>query len=164
VWRAVLDPWPWWVAGPLIGLTVPALLLLGNKPFGVSSTLRHACAAVAPCGIAHFTYDWKKEGAWNLAFVLGILLGGFLAGTFHDAGALVPSELFRWSSLLTARGVVILGVGGLLVGFGTAWAGGCTSGHGIAGMASRDPASMVALAGFFAGGLLGTWVLLPALL
>jgi len=174
------------VAGPLIGLIVPSLLLLGNKAFGISSNLRHACAALAPCGIAHFRYDWKKEGAWNLAFVLGILAGGVVGGLLlanpepialsartkadltalglHDFSGLVPRELFSWESLLTVRGWMILAVGGFLVGFGTAYAGGCTSGHAITGLADFQLPSLVAVGGFFAGGLAATWLLLPLLL
>ena len=174
------------MAGPLIGLIVPSLLLLGNKAFGISSNLRHACAALAPCGIAHFRYDWKKEGAWNLAFVLGILAGGVVGGLLlanpepialsartkadltalglHDFSGLVPRELFSWESLLTVRGWMILAVGGFLVGFGTAYAGGCTSGHAITGLADFQLPSLVAVGGFFAGGLAATWLLLPLLL
>ena len=75
----LLRPWPWYVAGPLIGLFVPALLLLGNKPFGISSNLRHMCAAIAPANFEFFRYDWKRAGGWNLAFVAGVLAGGFVA-------------------------------------------------------------------------------------
>ena len=179
-------PWPWYVAGPLIGLFVPLLLLLGNKLFGVSSNLRHACAAVAPGKVAHFRYDWRGEGGWNLAFALGIGVGGLLAGwvlanpepvaiaaaTRADLAAfgitdfrgLVPAQLFSWESLLTARGIAILAGGGFLVGFGTAYAGGCTSGHGLSGVANLQTASFVALVAFFVGGLVGTFVLLPLLL
>jgi uncharacterized protein len=71
---------PWYIAGPLIGLMVPTLLILGNKAFGVSSSLRHICAACLPAKIPFFSYDWKKE-TWNLFFVAGILIGGFIAGT-----------------------------------------------------------------------------------
>ncbi|HRX94375.1 MAG TPA: YeeE/YedE thiosulfate transporter family protein, partial [Chitinophagaceae bacterium] len=74
----IKQPWPWYVAGPLIGLTVPALLLLGNKSFGISSSLRHVCAACMPANIPFFKYDWKKE-VWNLFFVAGIIIGGFIA-------------------------------------------------------------------------------------
>ncbi|HLK98266.1 MAG TPA: YeeE/YedE thiosulfate transporter family protein, partial [Hymenobacter sp.] len=77
----VRQPWPWYVAGPLIGLTVPTLLLIGNKSFGISSSLRHICAACFPANISFFNYDWKKE-AWNLFFVAGVLIGGFLASQF----------------------------------------------------------------------------------
>jgi uncharacterized protein len=179
-------PWPWYVAGPLIGLFVPLLLLLGNKLFGVSSNLRHACAAVFRRGIAHFHYDWRTEGGWNLAFALGIGLGGFLAGYVfanpepvaiaastradlqalgvHDFRGLVPGDLFNWSSLLTFRGLTLLVGGGFLVGFGTAYAGGCTSGHGLSGVANLQPASFLALASFFVGGIVGTFVLLPLVL
>lgn len=179
-------PWPWYVAGPLIGLVVPVLLVLGNKSFGVSSNLRHVCAALAPCGIAHFQYDWRKDGAWNLAFALGILVGGFAGSVLlasaeplalsdrtradlvalgiHDFTGLAPGELFGWSSLLTLRGLVMLVFGGLAVGFGTAYAGGCTSGHAITGLADLQMPSLLAVLGFFAGGLISTWLLLPLLL
>ena len=74
------QPWPWYVAGPLIGLVVPALLLIDNKQFGISANLRHACAIVAPGRVEFFRYDWRRVGGWNLAFVVGVLLGGFIAG------------------------------------------------------------------------------------
>lgn len=178
-------PWPWYVAGPLIGLFVPVLLLLGNRQFGISSNLRHLCAAAFPGRVEFFRYDWKGSGLWNLAFLAGILAGGLFAAVvlgipdvaigedtraalsrlgIRDFGGLVPRELFDWPVLLTARGLVMVVGGGFLVGFGTAYAGGCTSGHGISGLAVFDPASLLAVAGFFAGGLLGTFVVLPMIL
>ncbi|HET6569011.1 MAG TPA: YeeE/YedE thiosulfate transporter family protein [Rhodothermales bacterium] len=182
----LLRPWPWYVAGPLIGLFVPLLLLLGNKVFGVSSNLRHACAALTPGDIAYFRYNWRQEGGWNLAFVAGIVVGGFLAGYLfanpdpvaisaqtkadlaalgiHDFRGLVPADLFSWGSLLTWRGLSVIVLGGFLVGFGTSYAGGCTSGHGLSGVADLQPASFLALAAFFVGGLIGTFVLLPLIL
>jgi uncharacterized protein len=178
-------PWPWYVAGPLIGLFAPLLLVLGNRLFGVSSNLRHMCAPLAP-GVDYFRYDWRDEGTWNLVFAAGILIGGILAGVVwrdpqpvaiaartkvalvalgvHDFRGLAPSELFSWSSLFTLRGAALIVGGGFLVGFGTAYAGGCTSGHGISGIADLQPASLVALLGFFAGGILGTFILLPLIL
>ena len=181
--EVLLRPWPWYVAGPLIGLFPALLLLLGNKLFGVSSNLRHACAAVFPRGIAHFRYDWRREGAWNLAFALGILVGGWIAGALlrnpepiafsartkadllalgiRDFSGLVPSDLFNWAALLSARGWAVIVGGGFLVGFGTAYAGGCTSGHGLSGVADLQVPSLIALAGFFAGGIAGTFLLLP---
>lgn len=182
----IMGPWPWYMAGPAIGLMVPALLLVGNKSFGVSSNLRHLCAATIPGRVAFFRYDWRRAGGWNLAFALGILLGGFVAGRFltgdpvvhvgpaardsmaalgiHDFTGLVPRELFRWSALLTWHGLAMLLGGGLLIGFGTAYAGGCTSGHAISGLADFQLPSLVAVCGFFVGGLIGTWLILPRLL
>src|SRR5688572_21533729 len=138
-------PWPWYVAGTVIGLTVPTLLLLGNKALGISSTLRHVCAACYPAKIPFFHYDWKKQ-SWNLFFAGGILIGGFLGGfvfanpepvnvssetkeLFYSWGlteqhGLLPSELFSWSSILSLRGFLLIIVGGFLVGFGTRYAGG----------------------------------------
>jgi hypothetical protein len=181
---ALSRPWPWYVAGPLIGLFVPALLLLGNRQFGVSSNLRHLCAAIVPGRVEFFRYDWKNQGLWNLAFLAGIFAGGVIAarvlgtgdvaittGTteiltrlgVHDFSGLAPREIFSWSNLLTLRGLVSIVGGGCLVGFGTAYAGGCTSGHAIAGLAAADRASLVAVIAFFAGGLLCTHFVLPLL-
>jgi len=178
-------PWPWYVAGPLIGLMIPVLLLVGNKAFGISSSLRHICAATVPARIPFFKYDWKKE-SWNLALVAGVVLGGVLGGIVFrnpdpvaisertrqdlegmgiaNLGGLHPTELFTFHSLLTLRGFILVVVGGFLVGFGTRYANGCTSGHSIMGMASLKWPSLVATCAFFAGGLLMTWVILPRVL
>jgi uncharacterized membrane protein YedE/YeeE len=181
----IKQPWPWYVAGPLIGLIVPALLLLGNKTFGISSSLRHVCAACFPAGIAFFRYDWKKE-AWNLFFAAGIVIGGFIAihflsdngkvtlnpqtvtqlrqeGVQHFSG-LVPEDIFNYGQLFTLRGLVFIVFGGFLVGFGARYAGGCTSGHAIMGISSLQWPSMVATCCFMIGGFVMTWLILPYLL
>jgi uncharacterized membrane protein YedE/YeeE len=181
----IKQPWPWYIAGPLIGLVVPALLLLGNKTFGISSSLRHICAACIPANISFFKYDWKKE-SWNLFFVLGIALGGFIATYFlsnpgpvginpatiatlqhegiKDFSGLLPADIFSFSQLLTLRGLVFMVVGGFLVGFGTRYAGGCTSGHAIMGISSLQWPSLVATICFMIGGFVMTWFILPYLL
>lgn len=179
------QPWPWYVAGPLIGLMVPALLLSGNKAFGVSSSLRHICAACIPSKIPFFQYDWKKE-IWNLFFVAGILLGGlFVALVLQNPGpvqvnatlsnelqqygisnysGLVPSELFNWNTLLSLKGIIMIIGGGFLVGFGTRYAGGCTSGHAIMGLSNLQWPSLVATISFMAGGFLVANFVLPYIL
>ncbi|GAB3585304.1 YeeE/YedE family protein [Hymenobacter daeguensis] len=177
------QPWPWYVAGPLIGLTVPALLFAGNKALGISSALRHVCAACVPAGIPFLSYNWRAE-SWNLVFVLGIVLGGFIgyrlmghpdvigisAATVRDLKAemhltdftgLLPRELFALDNLTNWKGWVFLVLGGFLVGFGTRYAGGCTSGHAISGLSNLQWVSLVAVIGFFTGGLLMTWVVYP---
>lgn len=178
--------WPWYVVGPLIGLFVPALLLCTGKAFGVSSSLKHACAATVPGDAEYFQYDWKRSGLWNLLFVTGILLGGVLAVQvlggggptgisaatkadlealgLSDFSGLLPPSLFSWSSLTTLPGLVVLVLGGFLVGFGARYAGGCTSGHAITGVATLQVPSMIAVVGFFLGGLFTTHVVLPLLL
>ncbi|MDX1955301.1 MAG: YeeE/YedE thiosulfate transporter family protein [Chitinophagaceae bacterium] len=178
----IQKPWPWYVAGPLIGLTVPLLLIIGNKSFGISSSLRHVCAACIPANISFFKYDWKKE-IWNLFFAGGIILGGFITAYFlkdpnpvqvdprlvtelqqygvsHYEG-LVPGDLFSWESVLTLRGFILIVVGGFLVGFGTRYAGGCTSGHAIMGLSTLQWPSLVATCCFMAGGFLMANIILP---
>ena len=178
-------PWPWYVAGPIIGLTVPALLLFGNKIFGLSSSLRHICAACFPARIPFFTYDWKKE-VWSLFFVCGVVIGAYIAVslfadpdpiviatptaeylaskgiTVHDG--LLPAQIFSWDNLFTLRGLIFFVVGGFFVGFGTRWAGGCTSGHAISGLSNLQWPSLVATCCFFAAGIVCTWFILPHLL
>lgn len=179
------QPWPWYVSGPLIGLCVPLLLLLGNKNFGISSSLRHICAACFPTNIPFFTYDWKKE-MWNLFFVAGIVGGAFIAATvFRDPNAvqvnpklatdlahygitdyskLAPTQLFNWQSLLTLKGFLLMIVGGFLVGFGTRYAGGCTSGHSIMGLSNLQLPSLIATICFMAGGFIVANLVLPFIL
>ena len=181
----ISQPWPWYVAGPIIGLVVPALLLLGNRVFGVSENLRHMCAAAIPGRVEFLKYDWRA-GKWNLTFIAGTVIGGFIAHTLlyspepiaiseatradlaalgvSDFTGLVPSEIFSWSGLGTVTGVVMILVGGFLVGFGARYAGGCTSGHAISGLADLQLPSLIAVMGFFAGGLLATYFILPILL
>lgn len=179
------QPWPWYVAGPMIGLTVPALLIMGNKTFGVSSSLRHVCAICVPSGIPFFTYNWRKE-TWNLLFVFGILIGGFVATSFisnpneiviasgtqqelaalgiTDFSGLMPSDIFSWENIATGKGLLFMVFGGFLVGFGTRYAGGCTSGHAIMGISSLQWPSLVATIFFMIGGFLMTHVLLEPLM
>lgn len=181
----IKHPWPWYIAGPLIGLTVPVLLLIGNKTFGISSSLRCICAACLPANIPFFQYDWKKE-SWNLFFVWGILIGGAIATQFladpapiqvspklmseltqygiNDYSSLVPIQLFNWSALLSLRGLIMIIGGGFLVGFGTRYAGGCTSGHAIMGLATLQWPSLVATISFMIGGFAMANLILPYIL
>ncbi len=178
----ISKPWPWYVAGPLIGLIVPALLLVGNKSLGISSSLRHVCAVCMPANIKFFNYDWRKE-IWNFFFVAGIFLGGYFATTFlnntnalvispktiedlktlgiQDFNGLLPEDLFGYSSIFSLKGLVFLIFGGLLVGFGTRYAGGCTSGHTIMGLSNLQWPSLVATCCFMAGGFFMTHLLFP---
>lgn len=175
------QPWPWWAAGIVIGLTVPALLVLGNKHFGLSSNLRHLCAACFPANIPFFRYDWKKE-AWNLFFVGGIILGAIIATNLlpnpepievapalatellnygiNDFSNPIPAQLVSWDSLFTLRGFILMVVGGLFVGFGSRYAGGCTSGHAIMGLSNLQLPSLIATVFFMLGGfLMANWIL-----
>jgi hypothetical protein len=177
------QPWPWYVAGALIGLTVPLLLLLGNKAFGLSSSLRHVCAACVPASVEFFNYDWRAQ-AWNLWFVGGIVVGGAIGGLLlTDPAAVViapdtlaalsalgvrdftsgllPADVFSWSAMTTARGWFFTAGGGFLVGFGTRYAAGCTSGHAIMGLSNLQWPSLVATLCFMGSGILMTHFGLP---
>jgi len=181
----IKQPWPWYVAGPLIGLTVPALLIIGNKSFGISSSLRHICASCMPANIPFFKYDWKKE-VWNLFFVFGIFLGGAIAINLlsnpnpvevnpklaqelagygiTNFNNLVPEDIINWQSLFTLKGFLLMVVGGFLVGFGTRYAGGCTSGHAIMGLSNLQLPSLIATISFMIGGFIMANLVLPFIL
>ncbi|MCB0508012.1 MAG: YeeE/YedE thiosulfate transporter family protein [Chitinophagales bacterium] len=176
------QPMPWYVAGPLIGLLVPALLLLGNKHFGISSSFRHICAACVPAKIPFFKYNWKKE-MWNLFLVAGIVIGAFITQKYFsnnepvqisestkqllqswhitDFSGLMPMDIFGTAQILSLKGLIFMVIGGFLVGFGTRYAGGCTSGHSIMGLSNLQFSSLIATCGFMLGGILMSNFILP---
>lgn len=179
------QPWAWYVAGPLVGLTVPLLLIIGNKSFGISSSLRHICASCVPANIPFFKYDWKKE-IWNLLFVFGILIGGAIAISLlsnpnpvevnpklaeelagygiTNYNNLIPEDIINWQTLFTLKGFILMVAGGFLVGFGTRYAGGCTSGHAIMGLSNLQLPSLIATICFMMGGFIMANLILPIIL
>ena len=182
----ISQPWPWYVAGPLIAAVMFTLLYLG-KTFGVSSTLRTTCAAVGAGKTSEFfRFDWRDQ-TWNLAFVAGAMVGGLVVaqwfpdpepiqlssqtvtrlqslGIDNPGATYLPESIFRWEALLTLKGFIMLVGGGFLVGFGARYAGGCTSGHAISGLSNLQWPSLIAVIGFFIGGLIMTYFILPSLL
>ena len=179
------QPWPWYVSGPLLGLMVPILLLVGNKHFGVSSSLQHFCTAVFRPKAEYFRYNWR-DAAWSLALVAGTIAGAVIAAAVLNGRAapavsdgarelfalwgigepseLQPLELFALGNLFTARTLISLGFGGFLVGFGARYANGCTSGHAVMGLSLLNFGSLVAVIGFFIGGLLVSHLVVPLVL
>ncbi len=179
----ITQPWAWYVAGPIIALVMFLLLYFGET-FGVSSNLRTMCTIAGGDKYADFfKIDWRKQ-QWNLVFVLGAVIGGFIAAQYLSNGqgidlnpktvvaleqlgfqaptaAYLPSEIFGEHSVFSLKGFLILLGAGFLVGFGTRYAGGCTSGHAISGLSNLQIPSLIAVIGFFIGGLLMTHVLLP---
>lgn len=182
----ISQPWPWWVAGPLIALVMFLLLWFG-KEFGISANFRVMCAADGASDLNDFfKFDWQSQG-WNLLVALGSMFGGYIAshyfaspdgniahvgpaavaslqnlGLNYQEGAvpLVP-EFYTWEALFTLRGLLIIIGGGFLVGFGARYAGGCTSGHAISGMSALQLGSLYAVIGFFMGGLFMVHVFFP---
>ena len=180
----ITQPWSWWVSGIVISLVMFSLLYFG-KSFGFSANLRTLCS-VAGAGKAakFFDFDWRGQ-TWNLVFLVGAILGGFIASSFMSNGAppeisdstiedlselgfsapnsIQPSELFSWDAALSLKGFLILAIGGMLVGFGARYAGGCTSGHAISGISDLQIPSLIAVVGFFIGGLAMTFLVFPVI-
>ncbi|WP_088339912.1 YeeE/YedE family protein [Robiginitalea sediminis] len=179
----IYEPWPWYVSGAAIAFVMLLLLLVG-KNFGMSSNLRTLCTI---CGAdkqsEFFKFDWKSQ-KWNLIVVAGAIIGGFLASTFLTADAAVhinpntvqelqglgfesagaaylPTELYATESLTNWKSIGLIALGGFLVGFGARYAGGCTSGHAISGLSNLQWPSLVAVIGFFAGGMIMIYLLFP---
>ena len=181
----ISQPWAWWVSGIVIASTMFLLLFFGQS-FGFSSNLRTICAAAGGGKfVKFFDFNWRSQ-MWNLVFLVGAILGGFITKQFLSDGAPViisestisdlsklgfaaptsaqPDELFSMEALFSFKGFLILALGGLMVGFGSRYAGGCTSGHAISGLSDLQLPSLIAVIGFFIGGLLMTFVLLPLIL
>ncbi len=179
------QPWPWFVCGPLI-TAVMLLMIYFGKGFSASSSMRTICAA---CGADKFSdffnYNWKDQ-TWNLLFLGGSVVGAFIAtqflpnnepvaiseatvsdlqalGVIQNGNEIFPSTIFSWDNLFTLKGLVFMVIGGFLIGFGTRYAAGCTSGHSISGLSNLQLPSLIATIGFFIGGLLMTWLILPYL-
>ncbi|MEM7033191.1 MAG: YeeE/YedE thiosulfate transporter family protein [Chloroflexota bacterium] len=154
----LFEPWPWYVSGPLIGLMVPTLLLLSGKSFGVSTSFQHVGAMCTPrTNLSYLkNYDWRNNG-WLLFFVGGILLGAYMGVHWLSANAVqfLPNHYYSFA------GVITLAIGGLMVGFGTRYAEGCTSGHSIMGLSNLQWVSLVATISFFIGGLVMTHIIAP---
>ena len=150
----LLQPWPWWFSGPLIGLTVPLLYLLAGKGFGISTSFQQIGALCSPRSKLDYlkNYD-RRQGTWTLVFALGIVIGGFIGSQWLSAE---PIE-FLPAKFYSIGGAIKLFIGGTLVGFGARYAGGCTSGHAITGIANWNFPSVVATIFFFVGGLGVTW-------
>ena len=178
----ITQTWSWWFSGTMIAAIMFFLLYFGQS-FGFSANLRTICAA-AGLGkkTKFFDFNWKAQ-TWNLVFLVGAIVGGFIAKQFlsSDIGvaispatindlsklgiaapvSLQPAELFSLDAILSIKGFLVLAVSGLMVGFGSRYAGGCTSGHAISGLSDLQVPSLIAVVGFFIGGLIMTFFILP---
>jgi len=179
----ISNPWPWYVAGPMIAFVMFALLFFGGN-FGMSNNLRTMCSAMGGHKVSDFFKIDLKNQTWNMVFVVGSILGGFIAYRFftpdtaidlsqattdrlaklgfENAGAsYLPPEIFGMENLTSPFGLAVLLIGGILVGFGARYAGGCTSGHAISGLSNLQLPSLIAVIGFFIGGLSMVHFILP---
>ncbi len=181
----ITQTWSWWFSGAMIASIMFFLLYFGQS-FGFSSNLRTICAA-AGLGkkTKFFDFNWKAQ-LWNIVFLVGSIIGGYIASNYLSTGgpveisastiedlgkmgiaaptSLQPNELFSWEAVFSLKGFLILAFGGLMVGFGSRYAGGCTSGHAISGLSNLQLPSLIAVIGFFIGGLLMTHLIMPFIL
>lgn len=179
----IYEPWPWYVSGPIIAFIMFLLIMVG-KNFGMSANLRTICTICGAGNKAYFfNFDWKSQ-KWNLVVMLGAIIGGFIGAHlltgdmtvaiapktisdlkelgFNSAGSsYLPTELYETESLISLKTILVLAIGGLLVGFGARYAGGCTSGHAISGLSNLQLPSLIAVIGFFIGGLIMIHLIFP---
>ena len=183
----IQQPWPWYVAGPLIAFVMFSLLYFG-KGFGLSTNFKTACTIMGAGKVSDFfRFDWRKEQLWNLTFIVGVIIGGYISAKFltpdpsvaistktvadltelgiaNPGSSFVPEQIFGGENLFSLRNLIFLIGGGFLVGFGTRYANGCTSGHAISGLSNLQWWSLVSVIGFFIGGLFMTHIGLPFLM
>lgn len=175
-------PWPWYVSGPAIA-GIMAVLLFFGKSFGFSRNLSNVCSMLGlGKRISYFNFNWRKQ-LWNIWFLVGSIIGGYIAVHYLESpealklssatiadlqklnipfdGHLEPESIFNWNYLHTGKGLFIFLGGGFFIGFGTRYAGGCTSGHAISGLSNLQLPSLIAVIGFFIGGLFTTHLLFP---
>ncbi|MGY8908838.1 MAG: YeeE/YedE family protein [Flavobacteriales bacterium] len=181
----IFQPWPWFVGGPLIAISLLLYFYFGQN-FGASTNFETMCTILGADKFSdYFNKDWKDQ-AYALMFVVGLIIGGFIAayylipnqsidlnpttveelknlGFSNVGNQYFPEEIFGESAYSSLKGFLILIVSGILIGFGTRYAGGCTSGHAITGLSSLQLPSLLAVIGFFIGGIIATWVIIPIL-
>lgn len=181
----IFQPWPWFIGGPLIALSLFLYFYFGQN-FGASTNFETLCTMAGAGKVSdYFKKDWKQRN-FALLFVVGLIIGGFISSKFLTPEQTIdlnpstvqeltelgfsnvgdqyfPNEIFSDDVVFSLKGFLILIISGLLIGFGTRYAGGCTSGHAITGLSSLQLPSLLAVIGFFIGGIIATWFLIPIL-
>ena len=181
----ILQPWAWYIGGPLIAISLLLYFYFG-KNFGASTNFETLCTMAGAGKISdYFKTDWK-ERSFALLFVIGLIIGGYISSIYlipeqtidlnpktvqelsnlgfsNIGNQYFPDEIFSDEVVFSLKGFLILLVSGVFIGFGTRYAGGCTSGHAITGLSSLQLPSLLAVIGFFIGGIIAAWFLIPIL-
>ncbi|WP_299063075.1 YeeE/YedE thiosulfate transporter family protein [uncultured Polaribacter sp.] len=181
----ILQPWAWYVGGPLIAISLLLYFYFGQN-FGASTNFETLCTMAGADRFSdYFKKDWKDRD-FALLFVVGLIIGGFISAYFLTPNQTIdlnpktvtelsdlgfsnignqyfPDEIFGDDVVFSLKGFLILLISGVFVGFGTRYAGGCTSGHAITGLSSLQLPSLLAVIGFFIGGIIATWFIIPLL-
>lgn len=179
----IFQPWLWYIGGPLIAVSLVLYFYFGQN-FGASTNFETLCTMAGAGKISdYFKKDWKDRD-FALLFVVGLIIGGFIASNFlipdqtidlnpktvqeltqigftNVGNQYFPDEIFSNEAVFSLKGFLILVISGLLIGFGTRYAGGCTSGHAITGLSSLQFPSLLAVIGFFIGGIIAAWFIIP---
>lgn len=165
-----LEHWSPYVCGAGIGVLSWLTFLLSDKALGTSTTYAKAAGMIERLFRGDRVLQrefFQKIGLdidWQWLLVLGILIGAFISSMASGAASVdwVPEPwLTAFGAAVTPR-IVIAFIGGVLLGLGARWAGGCTSGHGISGTMQMSLASWVAAVCFFVGGIATATVLYAA--
>lgn len=160
--------WSPYVAGAVIGLLQIPTFLLMDTALGASSSFvtvaAHVAAFVDPAveKMKYFSsHMWGAKNWWQVAVVIGIAIGAFismrLSGARRQTISPVWERTMGTSSLMARAPIAFLG--GFIMLLGARIAGGCTSGHGISGIAQLSIGSTIAVAAMFAGGILAALLL-----
>lgn len=183
----ISQPWHWAVSGAAIALVLALMTWMGRS-FGVSTTFKAFCSAAGGGRVSDFFKMDIREEFWRIAFVIGGIIGGYIATHFLQSPepvaispetidhlvtlginypeadtngiGFVPTSILNFSSL---SGILMAVGGGFLVGFGARYGDGCTSGHAISGLAHLQLPSLITVIGFFIGGLAMTHFIFPFL-
>ncbi len=162
-----MEPYlPWYIAGPLIGLIVPALLFLRQKQFGVSSSFSFILSHFLPK--SSYFINAKTKSNWQFHFAVGILLSALASSYFISLEDLVienvPNEIpYLMGEIYTSDNAFLFLIGGLLIGFGARYADGCTAGNCIMGVSQFSVSSIIATVSFFIAGVLTAQFINPLL-
>ena len=155
---------PWYISGPLIGLTVPLLLIVNEKQFGTSSSFRFIGSKLFK-KTKYFIYK-NEIDAWQFHFAIGLVISSIIIPTLIDIENISKIEENSTYGLINKKiydfsNIFIFFIGGMFIGYGSRYANGCTAGHCIMGISQFSLSSLISTVSFFIGGLFVSHIIIP---